>query len=161
MTLIILIVAFWAMAKACESVRVNARQKEAERQRQLAMMGREQIRQAKEQAKLEKEQERQQAVAMKEEAKAEVTRQKKEQAEADIEYITHRLDTVSDLLNMADSELADVETQIEINESMHKYDANKKLNQQKEKLHKKILGYEATIHSLESKLAKANYVLSM
>lgn len=98
--------------------------------------------------------------AEKELLKAEKARQQKEQAEADKLFIIHLLDETSELLNIADTELEQITKQIQIDQALKSIDSLKKHERKKELLQKKVLSYESKIHALESKLAKANYILA-
>jgi len=98
--------------------------------------------------------------AEKEFLKAEKARQQKEQAEADKLFIIHLLDETSELLNVADTELEQITKQIQIDQALKSIDSLKKHERKKELLQKKVLSYESKIHALESKLAKANYILA-
>ena len=110
----------------------------------------------KNQASTEKERKK----AEKELLKAEKARQQKEQAEADKLFIIHLLDKTSELLNVADTELEQITKQIQIDQALKSIDLLKKHERKKELLQKKVLSYESKIHALESKLAKANYILA-
>ncbi len=110
----------------------------------------------KNQASTEKERKK----AEKEFLKAEKARQQKEQAEADKLFIIHLLDETSELLNAADAELEQTTKQIQIDQALKSIDLLKKHERKKELLQKKVLSYESKIHALESKLAKANYILA-
>ena len=110
----------------------------------------------KNQASTEKERKK----AEKELLKAEKARQQKEQAEADKLFIIHLLDETSELLNVADAELEQITKQIQIDQALKNIDSLKKHERKKELLQKKVLSYESKIHALESKLAKANYILA-
>lgn len=91
--------------------------------------------------------------------KTEKLRQRREQAEADRIFILSQLDRVSELLNTADAELARIEAQIEIDAATRSYDSEMRDSKKREAILKRIMQYENRIHSLESRLAKANYIL--
>lgn len=92
-------------------------------------------------------------------AAEEKNRQRREQAEADRAFYLLQLERVSEMLNTADAELARIEAQIEIDAATRSYDSEMRDGKKREAIIKRIMQYEARIHSLESRLAKANYIL--
>lgn len=92
-------------------------------------------------------------------AAEEKNRQRREQAEADRAFYLLQLERVSEMLNVADAELAKIERQIEIDEATRSYDSEMRDSKKREAILKRIMQYENRIHSLESRLAKANYIL--
>lgn len=92
-------------------------------------------------------------------ALAEKARQRKQQAEADKAFYLQQLERVSEMLNTADTELARIETQIEIDIATRSYDSEIRDRKAQERILNKIMQYETRIHNLEARLAKANYIL--
>ena len=92
-------------------------------------------------------------------AAEEKNRQRREQAEADRAFYLLQLERVSEMLNVADAELAKIERQIEIDAATRSYDSEMRDSKKREAILKRIMQYENRIHSLESRLAKANYIL--
>ena len=86
-------------------------------------------------------------------------RQKQEQAQADILFYQSQLDKITEMLFNSDNELQEIESQIKINNAMRSYDKNKKEIKRKEQVIKKIITLENKVHTIESKIAKSQYIL--
>lgn len=95
----------------------------------------------------------------KEMQQAEKNRQKQEQAQADILFYQSQLDKITEMLFNSDNELQEIENQIKINNAMRSYDKNKKEIKRKEQVVKKIITLENKVHTIESKIAKSQYIL--
>ena len=85
--------------------------------------------------------------------------QKRQQAQADIIFYQLQLNRVIEMLTKLDEELNQIEEQIKINLAMRSYDKNRKEEKRKTQVIKQIMVLENKIHTIESKLAKANYIL--
>lgn len=90
---------------------------------------------------------------------AEKNRQKQEQAEADKQFLENQLDRYTEMLNKADKELSEIENQINIDYLMRSYDKAAKKEKRKEQIIKHIISLESKVHTAETKLARANYIL--
>lgn len=84
---------------------------------------------------------------------------KRQQAEADKIFYENQLNRVMEMLINLDDELTGINEQIRINLAMRSYDKNKKEEKRKTQVIKQIMVLENKIHTIESKLAKANYIL--
>ena len=90
---------------------------------------------------------------------AEKTRQKKEQAQADKIFLMQQLEIVSDMLLSVDEELNRINQSINIDIALRSYDKEIRDRKRKEQIVKKLLTLETRQHTLETKLAKANYTI--
>lgn len=149
---ILFIVLIWAISKASQSLKKPKvkRIQSAEtcyRQRQQDFEKR-----RKEAIKAAKERER-------EIIQAEKARQKREQAEADKIFLMQQLEIVSDMLLSVDEELNRINQSINIDIALRSYDKEIRDRKRKEQIVKKLLTLETRQHSLESKLAKTNYII--
>lgn len=95
----------------------------------------------------------------KEMQQAEKIRQKKEQAEADKQFLESQLNRYTEMLSKADTELLEIENQIKIDYFMRSYDKAAKKEKQKEQIIKRIISLETKVHTAETRLAKANYII--
>ena len=90
---------------------------------------------------------------------AEKARQKKEQAKADKIFLMQQLETISDMILSVDEELNQINQSINIDIALRSYDKEIKDRKRKEQIVKKLLTLETRQHTLETKLAKANYTI--
>lgn len=132
-----------------KQLQAQRRQHERERRQQEA----EHQRQIKEAERAARERERA-------EMQAEKLRQKKQQAEADIAFLTEQQDQIVELLIINDKALEKIALQIEIDRATRSYDAETKDNKQREKLIKKKMEYETRLHSIEKRIAAAHYTIN-
>lgn len=95
----------------------------------------------------------------KEMQQAEKNRQKQEQAEADKLFLESQLDRYNEMLTKADKELSDIESQIKIDYAMRSYAKAAAKEKRKEQIIKHIITLENKVHAIETRLAKANYIL--
>ena len=95
----------------------------------------------------------------KEMQQAEKNRQKQEQAAADKQFLENQLDKYTEMLSKADKELSDIESQIKIDYAMRSYAKAAAKEKRKEQIIKHIISLETKVHTAETKLAKANYIL--
>ena len=79
------------------------------------------------------------------------------QAEADIRKAEEEIDRNNRHLWSRDDRMAEIKKQYAINEAMHNYQRNKKLESEKEKLLVEIERYEDKVYRAEKKLAKARF----
>lgn len=97
--------------------------------------------------------------AEKERQQAQKTEQKKQQAEADIIFIENQLNQLNKMLIQADKELSEIETEIRKCYALRSYDKISKLEKQKPLIVKRIMTLENRVHTAETRLAKANYII--
>ena len=90
---------------------------------------------------------------------AEKNRQKQEQAAADKQFLESQLDKYTEMLSKADKELSDIESQIKIDYAMRSYAKAAAKEKRKEQIIKHIISLENKVHTAETRLAKANYIL--
>lgn len=95
----------------------------------------------------------------KEMQQAEKNRQKQEQAAADKQFLESQLDKYTEMLSKADKELSDIESQIKIDYAMRSYAKAAAKEKRKEQIIKHIISLESKVHTAETRLAKANYIL--
>ena len=79
------------------------------------------------------------------------------QAEADIRKAEEEIDRNNRHLWSRDDRMEEIKKQYAINEAMHNYQRNKKLESEKEKLLVEIERYEDKVYRAEKKLAKARF----
>lgn len=97
--------------------------------------------------------------AEKEKQQIEKTKQKKQQAEADKIFIENQLNQLNKMLMQADKELSEIETEIRKCYALRSYDKISKLEKQKPLIVKRIMTLENRVHTAETRLAKANYII--
>jgi len=90
---------------------------------------------------------------------AEKARQKKEQAQADKIFLMQQLEIINDIINEYDDELSKINKAIKHDIDGQYYDSEIRHRKQKEQIVKKIISTESKIHILETRLAKANYII--
>lgn len=95
----------------------------------------------------------------KEMQQAEKNRQKQEQAAADKQFLESQLDKYTEMLSKADEELSNIESQIKIDYAMRSYAKAAAKEKRKEQIIKHIISLETKVHTAETRLAKANYIL--
>jgi len=90
---------------------------------------------------------------------AEKQRQKKEQAQAYKVFLMQQLEIINDIINEYDDELSKINKAIKHDIDGQYYDSEIRHRKQKEQIVKKIMSAESKIHILETRLAKANYII--
>ena len=91
---------------------------------------------------------------------AEKRRQQIEQAQADKQFYLQQLEKIGNMLLAVDTELDRINQAIEIDKATRSYDAEIKDTKKKEQITRKLLALENRQHTLESKLAKVNYIIA-
>ena len=91
---------------------------------------------------------------------AEKRRQQIEQAQADKQFYLQQLEKIGNMLLAVDTELDRINQAIEIDKATRSYDAEIKDTKKKEQITRKLLALENRQHALETKLAKANYIIA-
>ena len=91
---------------------------------------------------------------------AEKQRQKIEQAQADKEFLIKQIDRVVEILTALDTESDRIDRKIQDDIDGRYYDAEIRHRKQKETIARKIIASENKLHALETKLAKANYIIA-
>ena len=149
-TLLILIFAISEASKALKKPKVKRIQSQEICYRQRNIDYEKQRKQALQQAKQRE----------KELMQAEKQRQKKEQAEADKIFLMQQLEIVSDMLLSVDEELNQINQAINIDMALRSYDKEIKDRKRKEQVVKKLMTLETRQHTLETKLAKTEYIIN-
>lgn len=111
---------------------------------------------SKEEIKATKQAEKEQIKAIQQ---TEKQHQKRQQAEADILFYQKQLDTITGMLSNADNELSEIEKQININKLMRSYDKIRKEEKRKTQVLNRIMVLENKVHTIETKIAKSEYIL--
>ena len=91
---------------------------------------------------------------------AEKRRQQIEQAQADKQFYLQQLEKIGNMLLAVDAEMERINQAIEIDRQTRSYDAEIKDTKKKEQITRKLLALENRQHALETKLAKANYIIA-
>ena len=110
--------------------------------------------------RISKEQARELKAAAKAAEQAEKRRQQIEQAQADKQFYLQQLEKIGNMLLAVDTELDRINQAIEIDKATRSYDAEIKDTKKKEQITRKLLALENRQHTLESKLAKVNYIIA-
>jgi hypothetical protein len=118
----------------------GSRQRETERQ--LAA-------QAREEKALQREQERQAK------QNARIT-----QAEADLDFLIRQQDQICELLYINDEEIESITERIRIDKATRSYDSEKRDYRKKEILLKKRIALESKLHTIEKRIAAAEYIIN-
>ena len=103
---------------------------------------------------------REQLAAAKAAAQAEKRRQAIEQAQADKQFYLAQLEKIGDMILTVDDELERINQAIEIDKATRSYDAEIKDSKRKEQIMRKLATLENKQHTIESKLAKAIYIIN-
>jgi len=128
-------------------------------QAQVKAQETERRRQAQEQARILREQEKARAQATKAAAQAEKARQRKQQAQADVSFLIHQQEQICELLSINDRDIDTLNQSIEIDRLTRSYDSEIRDSRKKESLLKKQMALEAKLHTIEKKIAAAQYTI--
>ena len=113
---------------------------------------RQQARQEKEIARENAREERYQEKRAKQKAK--IT-----QAEADLDFLIRQQDQICELLYINDEEIESITERIRIDKATRSYDSEKRDHRQKEILLKKRISLESKLHTVEKRIAAAQYTI--
>ena len=156
------IILIWILYKANQAINrrqyIPAAVSEKDYKKQQAEIEKAERQKEKEIQQAKKQQEKEMLQAKKEQQQAEKTRQKKEQAEADIVFTENQLNQLTEMLAQADKELSEIETEIKKCYALRSYNKISKLEKQKPQIIKRIMALESRVHAAETRLAKARYI---
>ena len=177
MSIIMLCLYAWCISAACKALKTAARRTKARRQlnqrryiQSISPSTRQAEREQAEAAKREKQLEqirrkeqllvdRERAAAEKRRQQARKEQQRKWQAQNDLLLINHELEVYSSILEKAYKDLEKIEQKIKIDVALRSYDKENIDRKQWERIQKRVVQYERKIHVLETKAARAKFLL--
>ena len=114
---------------------------------------------AREKEKTIKQYERLAKQAEKERQQAQKAEQRKQQAESDIMFYQTQYEVLYQLARQVESDIQEIEKQIEIDKLTHSYDRAKTKENRLYQLTKKQVSIESQLYSMQSRINKAKHII--